>query len=554
MRAPPAIEPWNEAIGLATLHDCRTPVELDRRLQSELERLLPDTDWALGLFADGQPGLRVRACGGAGCPLAAGSVAPVDGWPLPAGQRLPLRHRDHRLGELLVGRQPDAAAIQALTAVLAHFTAALVNLTCNAAAREAASHYCASLQALEEGIVLFQESDPEAVLARVLDLATTMLSATAGALYVLREVGDRGSGLCLEFSLGIPETLLASFRTRDGRRWPDVLLDAATQLVQRDADGGLLTLDPGCLPPMLQNLVVLPLRYHGVEAGVCLLFNAAVEPAAVRDLLGRVERFGQLGAALLHRLRLEAMTARNLSIARELQIAEVIQQRLLPTRAPATDEYEFAWCSIAAQNIGGDYLDFLISDLGDLHAVVADASGHGINSALLMSSFRSTYRADAPWSEPDHLAKVLNREVVHEVGATGMFITAAVLRIERETRRVALANAGHNPVLLYRAASRTIEPIDAHGPPLGFAEGSTYGVHETSLARGDLLLLYTDGITEATNADLDMFGDARLLEVLRANAAGPAAALLEAIRRELAGFTGRDRNDDDASILVIKAT
>lgn len=548
------VDPWTEAIALASLHACRTPEDLDRELRLELQRVQPDLAMALCVAADGKEMHRVQVVLGDGCPLQAGQkVAPAD-WPLPAEQQLPIRYRSHVLGVLLVGAPIAEQDRLVLGAILAHYGAALVNLTLNEESRQATEHYCASLQALEEGIVLFQEEDPEAVMARLLNLATTMVQATAGALYVLREVGNPASGLALEQALGIPDSLLSTFHGKDGCQWPEVLVGAPTQVVERDADGGMAMLAPECVPPILHNIVVLPLRYHGVEAGLCILFNAAIDVANARDHLGRVQSLGQLGAALLHRLRLEALTARNRSIAKELQIAETIQKRLLPTHAPATEEYTFAWCSIAAQSIGGDYLDLLTSDLGDIYAVVADASGHGINSALLMSSFRSTYRADAPWMEPNDLASSLNCEVVHEVGATGMFITAVMLRIERETRRLCISSAGHNPVMLFRKASGKVERIDSHGPPLGFLARAEYDLEDLQLEAGDVLMLYTDGITEATDGNLDMFGEERLEALLRQHADEGAEVLLQAARRSLAEFTGRDNYDDDVSMTVIKVT
>jgi len=542
----------SQTAALAALHSCRSREELDRAVAPELERVLPETALALCLAdEDGGDG-RVHVVVGDGCPVEVGAAQPNQRWPLPATQQLPVLYRESALGALLVGRAISADERTLANAVLAHYGAALVNLTLNEESRQATDHYCASLQALEEGIVLFQEEDPGAVMARVLSLATTMVQCTAGALYVLREVGKMESGLTLEQALGIPDTLLESFHAEGSAIWPDCLLGQATHVAERAEDGSLAMLARACVPPILQNVVVLPLRYHGVEAGLAILFNPAIDATNARDHLGRLQSFGQLGAALLHRLRLEEVNARNKSIARELEIAETIQKRLLPTKAPDTTEYEFAWCSIAAQNIGGDYIDLMTSDLGDIYAVVADASGHGINSALLMSLFRSTYRGDARWMEPNELAVVLNEEVVDEVGATGMFITAVTLRIEKDSKRMTLSSSGHNPVMLYRKRLGKVQLIDSHGPPLGFVTGAEYGSETLVLEAGDVLLLYTDGISEAADSDLEMFGDDRLVAAIEQHCGDSPEILLQALRQSLATFTGRDRYDDDVSITVIK--
>jgi len=558
-----ATEPWAQAAALAALHACRTAEEVHQGAFEALQRLLPGVAMAatLALDARRQRIVWVSSAEGPWQPeailergsLGAGYIDANDiGESGISHSGVAMVFRGQEIGQLLVATALPQESVAMVDAVLRHYASALANLTLDAEARAATAHYCASLQVLEEGIVLFQEADAEAVHARLLSLASTMLQATAGCLYVLREVGNPNSGLCLEQALGIPESLLCQFQGEGGMLWPDCLLGKPAEIYERQCDAPLAHLDASSIPAILQNLVLLPLRYHGVVAGVCILFNCSIDTSATQDLLSRAQSLGQLGAALLHRLRLEASTARNRSIERELQIAEVIQRRLLPTKAPTTTEYEFSWSSIAAQNIGGDYLDLITSDLGDIYVVVADASGHGINSALLMSSFRSTYRSDAPWQEPADLLQGLNAEVSHEVGATGMFITAASLRLERGTKRMSFSGGGHNPVMVYRAASGSVEMIESQGPPLGFTADAEFLGSEHRLAAGDIILLYTDGITEAADRNLDMYGEDRLRALLAANCKVSAEQLLEFMQRDLAEFTGRERHEDDVSLLVIK--
>jgi serine phosphatase RsbU (regulator of sigma subunit) len=549
---PPAIPRRVGAAVSARLHAFRTQDELDAGIGAELARLLPGVDAALCLADDVAGRCEVRVAIGTNCPLRGRRHARVDDWSVPASQRMVVPYGPRVLGELLLGAPTDNALRADLEELLVHYGTALANLVLHAESRQATQDYCASLQALEEGIVLFQEEDPAAVMARVLALVAGMVRATAGALYVLREVGRLDSGLRLEQAIGIPESLLESLRGVGGASWPDALLDQQAHVAVREAGGAMASLDPGCVPAALREVVVLPLRYHGVQAGVCLLFNPSHETVQQPELLHRLQSFARLAAALLHRLSLQALTANSVSIARELEIAETIQKRLLPSVSPRTDEYEFAWSTIAAKHIGGDYLDVLASDLGDLYVIVADASGHGINSALLMTSFRANYRGNAPWLEPHDLAASLNREVVHEVGPTGMFITAMLLRFERETRRLSWCSAGHNATMWWRADRGTLESLSSGGPPLGFLERVEYEPGEATVAAGDVLLLYTDGITEATNADLEMFGDERLAAVLRDHIAAPAEAVLAAVHTALAAFTGRERYEDDASMVVVK--
>ncbi|MCK5944689.1 MAG: PP2C family protein-serine/threonine phosphatase [Planctomycetes bacterium] len=543
--------PWGTAASQVTLHACRSQDELEQTFAEGLQQLLPGVDAALCLATDDGDGLEVRLVVGDGCPVRPAQRVSEESWQLPAAQRLPICFADNELGELWLGADAAPAVRALLQDALIHLGTALVNLALNSEARDATDEYCATLQALEEGIVLFQEPDRDAMMARLLVLASGMVEAAASALYVLDEVGNEASELRLQQALGMPDALLESFRSTDGSAWPDCLLGAPAQIAERDADGSIARIAPDCAPPVLQSVVVLPLRYHGVQAGICVLFNPKTD-AGQSDSIGRLQSFGQLAAALLHRLSLERLKETSISIGRELEIAETIQKRLVPSEAPPSERYDFAWSSLAAKNIGGDYVDFLVSDLGDIYAIVADASGHGINSALLMTSFRANYRGNAAWLEPNELVASLNEEVVHEVGPTGMFITAALLRIEPDEGQLSMCSAGHNPTMIYRAERGEVELVDSHGPPMGFMAGVDYESYASGLKPGDVVLLYTDGITEATDADLEMFGEDRLERLLVEHAGGTAQSILDVAMRELAEFSGRERHEDDVSLMVIK--
>ncbi len=547
--APPEM-PWVDAASQVALHACRSQDELEQVFGDGLAQLLPGVDAALCLADATGEGLEARVVVGDTCPLGARERVTPDRWRVPAELRFAVTFGEHRLGELWLSAAPDGPAAAALQGALTHLGAALVNLARDGEVRDATDEYCASLQALEEGIVLFQEPDADALTARLLALATSMVGATAGALYVLDEVGKDGSTLRLQQALGIPEALLETLRGPDGVRWPDGLMSAPARVEERAEGGAIGGLDPACTPAVLERVATMPLRYHGVQAGVCVLFNPRLD--AQRDV-GRLQSFGQLAAGLLHRLSLERVREAAASIERELEIAQTIQERLTPSAAPPSDDFEFAWRSEAAMRIGGDYVDLLTSDLGDLHAIVADASGHGINSALLMTSFRATYRGNAAWLEPSELAASMNAEVVHEVGPTGMFLTAVMVRIVPETRTLSLCSAGHNPAMIYRAATGRVEQVASHGPPLGFCAGVEFESYEGELAPGDVLLLYTDGVTEAVDGADEMFGEARLEQVLLEHAGRGASALLDAALAEVARFTERDDHDDDLSLMVIRA-
>lgn len=544
--------PWAPPADLTSLHLQRDGRALDEQLMRLLQQLLPHTAAALCLATDDDREHRVQWTTDASLPLRPGQFVEAGEWPVPETRRLPIVYRQTRIGTVVLGDGIDEAQADAVRALLDHYAVARVNLELGEESRRAAEHYCASLQALQEGIVLFQERDPDAIMARLLALGAAMQGAMAGALYVLDEVGDRGSALRLRQVLGMPEDLLESFRFADGSAFPGAWLDRTAFHLDRGIDPTLGGLATGSLPGILHDLVAVPLRYLDIDVGILLLLNVTATDGPVHERLERICSLGQLGAALIYRLHVEELSAAQRMIQRELQIASTIQQRLMPTEAPEASGFELAWRSVAANNIGGDYVDLIATEAGQLRAIVADVSGHGINSALLMSSFRSSYRAETFRLGDDELCDKLAREVRHEVGTTGMFITAAMLTVAPDRRRVHVTSAGHNPVLLFRAARNDVLAIDAHGPPLGLTEHRHWTGTEQEIRSGDVLLLYTDGVSEATDAELEMYGDDRITDLLRREAASSAQEILRALLDDLRRFTGRDTYDDDLSIAVVK--
>lgn len=537
---------------LAALHAAASDAEADAAFAAMVESIVPGAPTAICLFTDGGDGLLVRSST-SGCPLPAGAVVGSGEWPQPDRRRLPLRIRGEEFGELRLGVDADAAALARLGEAAAHYAAAIANLALLTHARSQNNRLGAKLTAVEEAIPLFQEETTETVHARLLQVAANVVEAMAGALYVLEEIGRTDSRMRLAHAIGIPESLLASFEAADGGHWPLGLLDGGPRIERRTSPlEPLACLKPSSMPGHLRGVVVLPLTYSGICAGVCVLFNPELREGDEHLVAERMESFLALAAALLHRLDLESRAIANQSMERELEIAAQIQKSSLPTEAPSAAAYDFAWASAPAQRIGGDHIDWLVGNAGEVHAVVADASGHGINSALLMTCYRANWRGSAPWIETSALAERLNATVVHEVGSTGMFVTAVLFRLAADGSAVRLCNAGHTPVLHWRAGDRKVVDVPSDGPPLGFLPQATYGERELRLAPGDALLFYSDGLTEAAANGGPMLGDERLAAAFAGAAAGSATEILAAVQRVLHDWTGRARQDDDVSIVVVK--
>ncbi len=239
----------------------------------------------------------------------------------------------------------------------------------------------------------------------------------------------------------------------------------------------------------------------------------------------------------------------------ELQIAQRIQQSLLPKDVPALPGFSIAHYYQATTEVGGDYYDFLsVGEQGGVGFVIADVSGKGVPAALLMAITKSTLRTQAVTSlSPAVVLTKTNRALYHEM-QRGMFVTMFYAILDPATGVANCACAGHNPALLVRhAKANWIRP---GGMPLGHDAGPRFEekISETpiELAPNDVLIIYSDGVTEAMNVWGEEFGEMRLGQVVTAHAASDAATIMQSIKDELYGFVGGQPQSDDITIVVLK--
>ena len=535
------------AHALARLHLPRDIAELRAAIAEELDRVVPGVELALFVHEDEQRSTTAFARNSER--YQADASVWRSSWE-GEGALLPLRYAEQTIGDCWLASDIEAAQRNALQESLEHVTIALVNQRLREESRRAADDYCAGLQALQEGVVLFQEQDPEAVGARFLDLTTKVLGAAAGAVCILEEIGNPNSKLELHHCWGMPEQILDHLVLDNGQSWLDALVQGQLTYVER-SDDGFGPFPEDSLPPALFSLLGTPLGYHGVRVGVCVFFNVPSLDNSSRKRES-CQRMLELGAAVFHRFDLERRSIESKLLDGQLEIASRLQAGLIPDEAPASERFRFSWCSRPAQFIGGDLVD-LVDDGGMISATIADVSGHGINSALLMTSFRASCRAGSQHQTPDELLGRLNDTVKDEVGDTGMFLTAVTMRCHEEDGAIEIASAGHNDSYVYRKDSGEIETIESSGPPLGFFRGCEYEQSRINGQPGDLVILYTDGVVESTSPDDgEMFEDERLFEVIRKTAPDGADAVRDAILDAVATFTRSRPQEDDISILVIE--
>ncbi|MDQ7052635.1 MAG: SpoIIE family protein phosphatase [candidate division KSB1 bacterium] len=245
-------------------------------------------------------------------------------------------------------------------------------------------------------------------------------------------------------------------------------------------------------------------------------------------------------------------------LQKEMQVAQEIQQTLLPHEFPDIEGYEIAGHYEAAQLIGGDYYDFVEVDRDTLGIVVADVSGKGVPGSMVMTMIRQALRTEARGVKD--AAEVLARlnELILGDMKKGMFVTMFYVIIDSKRRRLNYASAGHNPMILYRASTQKTYYLNPRGFPIGIqlTEPDLFRKSIESdtlqLAEDDLLLLYTDGITEAMNSRRQIFGEERLLQAIRQLGHLRAQPFVEALRNEILAFTEECPQSDDITFVVIR--
>jgi serine phosphatase RsbU (regulator of sigma subunit)/predicted enzyme related to lactoylglutathione lyase len=237
-------------------------------------------------------------------------------------------------------------------------------------------------------------------------------------------------------------------------------------------------------------------------------------------------------------------------IAQELEIARQVQARLFPQIQPELKTVEYAGICLQARQVGGDYFDFLKLGPQRLGLIIGDVSGKGIAAALLMAHLQASLRSQSAlaFDQPEALLRSVNRLFYDNTGDNA-FASLLFAEYDDETGRLRYANCGHLSGLLLRSGG-TLERLDSTSTLLGLFPEWNGCLCEHQLAPGDVLALYTDGITEARNRQDDEFGEPNLIELLHHNRELPCQALLTAIIDGVRRFSPHEQHDDITAIVA----
>ncbi len=277
--------------------------------------------------------------------------------------------------------------------------------------------------------------------------------------------------------------------------------------------------------------------------------------AGVEVLIHGNTLYGDTGAIIGNMAFITDMTEHK----KALRLAGEVQKSLLPQDAPQVPGFEICGKTISCDEIGGDYYDFIMgpgTQKNQLSVVVGDISGHGVDSALLMTTARAflRMRASQPGSITD-IVSAMNRHLAEDVSDTGKFMTLFYLKVDAKKRSVEWVRAGHEPAWLYDPNKNRFDELRGPGMALGVVEDYEYiSNNKSHLKKGQLIIVATDGIWEGHNKAGEMFGKPRLQSLISTYASSNAQTMINAIFNEHLHFTQDAKREDDLTMVIVKIT
>jgi sigma-B regulation protein RsbU (phosphoserine phosphatase) len=328
--------------------------------------------------------------------------------------------------------------------------------------------------------------------------------------------------------------------------------DSWVQLVDDDERASLKRLTAELLLPLSFNEKLLGIMSLGPKQ--------SEEPFSKIDIRLLDSVAAQTGLALENGRLTEAIKAEVAAREkqkRELEIAHEVQERLFPQEYPPVAGLDYAGACRPALGVGGDYYDFILVSKTELGVAIGDVSGKGIPAALLMATLRAYLRGQMIQHQTDLTSVMRNlNALVYESSAANRYATFFYAEFDAASRVLNYVNAGHNPPMVFRQmdGGREVVRLDTGGPVIGLMEDCCYRQGCIALAAGDVLVAYTDGISEAMNAHDDEWGEERLMDVVRANPTVAARSLIDRVMTSADAFVGGAPQHDDMTLVVVRLT
>jgi sigma-B regulation protein RsbU (phosphoserine phosphatase) len=374
----------------------------------------------------------------------------------------------------------------------------------------------------------------------IMDLSVEAVMAGRGVLMVLE--GDellvraaRGDGF--QISTTVRDRVL---RKKESLLVRDAQLDQALREHMSIVEG------------KVRSMIAVPLQTNDRVIGLIYVDSPHLIREFSREDLNLLTVMANVAAIRIEHARLNEIEEAERAMAKDMQQAAVIQQRLLPEKAPAVAGLDIAGRTKACRTVGGDYYDYLAFPDGRIGVLVGDVAGKGMPASLLMSSLQA--RVQVLFEDGDDLARKIGRlnKAVTANCPDNRFITFFMGVIDPNTGELVYTNAGHNPPVVVRADGEFETLTGAGGVILGILPMATYQEARTTLNPGDVLVLFSDGVTEAADPTDDEYGEDRLGALVAGMKDRPSEEIVEAIHNTVIAFTQGAPAADDITVVVAR--
>jgi serine phosphatase RsbU (regulator of sigma subunit) len=300
--------------------------------------------------------------------------------------------------------------------------------------------------------------------------------------------------------------------------------------------------------------MAVPLQTRDEIIGLIYVDSPSLLREFTKDDLSLLTVMANVAAIRIEHTRLAEIEQAKQLLARDLEQAAEIQRRFLPAAAPRVVQLDLAGHNAPCRTVGGDYFDFFPYENGRVAMVLGDVSGKGMPASLLMMGLQA--RVQVLIDEPRSLAEVMTRlnRITSANCPAGRFISLFFCIIDGRSGEISYCNAGHNPPLLIRAAEPpgNQQELTGGGPILGILGSIEYQEYGAKLEPGDVLVIYSDGVTEAGNATGDDFGVERLANTVWANRERSSAEIVAAVNAALTEYTASAPQSDDITMIVAR--
>ena len=302
----------------------------------------------------------------------------------------------------------------------------------------------------------------------------------------------------------------------------------------------------------LRSIMCVPLKVKGKSIGLVYVDNRMQAGIFTPNDLELLQAVANTAAVAIENAKLHQLEVQQARIDRELEVARQIQSSLIPLRAPEIHGFDIGARWRSAREVAGDFYDFILRPNGEMAVVIGDVTDKGVPAAFFMALARTTIRASLMTDAPAETCITNANQLICADSSSGMFVTFYYLGLKPGEQTVTTVSAGHNPPIMLNAASEELETFPGGSLPLGIEVDQEYKQVSLKVAEGDLILLYTDGVTDAINAKSEFFRISRLSDVLGRCITKNADEVLEEIEGSVNAFMGDTPQFDDLTMVAVK--